>query len=189
MIYATVGTQLPFDRMVHAVDGWAARRERDDVLAQIGPSDRPPRHIRHVPFTSSAECLGHITRAEAVVAHAGMGSIITALQLGRPILVVPRRAELGEHRNDHQLATVGHVADLPGVAVCHDEAELPERLDRLLAEAPPASVIRDRAEQRLLDCLERFVTDGDEADVPASEETPRGPGWLASIVRGLPRRA
>ena len=44
--------------------------------------------------------------AAAIVAHAGMGTILTALETGKRLLVMPRRAALGEHRNDHQLATV-----------------------------------------------------------------------------------
>lgn len=43
--------------------------------------------------------------ARLIVAHAGMGTIISAMTKGKPIIVFPRIAALGEHRNEHQLAT------------------------------------------------------------------------------------
>ena len=69
--------------------------------------------------------------ADAIVAHAGMGTILTALELGKPLLVLPRRASLGEHRNEHQLATARRFADTGRLAVAFDESELAQRLDEL----------------------------------------------------------
>ena len=65
-----------------------------------------------------------IRRARLVVAHAGVGSIVTAGENGRPIVVLPRRARLGEHTSDHQVETVGWLRDKPWVHVADDEAEL-----------------------------------------------------------------
>jgi hypothetical protein len=45
--------------------------------------------------------------------------------------VVPRIAALGEHRNEHQMATAKRFAELGKVNVAFDTAELPAALDRL----------------------------------------------------------
>jgi UDP-N-acetylglucosamine transferase subunit ALG13 len=131
VIFVTVGTQLPFDRLISAVDRWAAVASRPVVFAQIGPTQFVPRHIQHARFISPEQCTERMATAEAIVAHAGIGTILTALELGKPLLVVPRRAEFGEHRNDHQLATARRFAELRWVKVAADEAELPARLDDL----------------------------------------------------------
>ena len=131
MIFVTVGTQLPFDRLVVEVDAWASRQHGRRVVAQIGPTALKPRNIDCRDFISPAECRELMSSARAIVGHAGMGTILTALELGKPILVVPRRAALGEHRNDHQLATARRFAALPGVSVAFDESELPGKLDEL----------------------------------------------------------
>ena len=55
------------------------------------------------PIAMSGRSLGD-SALQVVIAHDEMGSIITALEMGKPIVVMPRRAELGEHRNDHQVA-------------------------------------------------------------------------------------
>jgi UDP-N-acetylglucosamine transferase subunit ALG13 len=130
VIFVTVGTQLAFDRLISAVDAWAEHAEQP-VFAQIGPGGYIPRFIDYENFISPAECLERMANANAIVAHAGMGTIISALELGTPVLVMPRRASLGEHRNDHQLATAARFGDLGQVTVAGDEHELVARLDAL----------------------------------------------------------
>lgn len=68
--------------------------------------------------------------AQVIVSHAGMGSLLTALRHRRPILIMPRKASLGEHRNDHQMATARWMEGRPGVTVAWDEAMIGEALDR-----------------------------------------------------------
>ena len=96
---------MAFDRLVEAVDRWAAERGRTDIFAQIGPSEMRPEHLEWTRFLEPAEYRSRIEEATAVVAHAGVGTILIALELGRPLLVLPRRASLGETRSDHQVAT------------------------------------------------------------------------------------
>lgn len=131
MIFVTVGTQLPFDRLIEAVDAWAGAGSTAPVFAQIGPSRLRPRHIEYAQFISPAECARRMEQASAIVAHAGMGTILTALELGKPLLVLPRRATLGEHRNEHQLATAHRFSELGKLQVAFDESELPSALDQL----------------------------------------------------------
>src|SRR5690242_2073535 len=103
MIFVTVGTQGRFDRLIRTVDEWAGMRAQTDIFAQTGPSDYTPKHISVEPFVSPNEFRKRVETASLVIAHAGMGSIITALELGKQIIVMPRRSDLGEHRNDHQI--------------------------------------------------------------------------------------
>lgn len=132
-ILLTVGTQLPFDRLVRTVDGWAARHPDHTILAQIGADGAPPRHMLHVATLTRAQFAEAVSRADAIVAHAGIGSLLSAIEIGKPILVLPRRAALGEHRNDHQLATAREVSRFANVRVAWSEDELPALLDRTVA--------------------------------------------------------
>jgi UDP-N-acetylglucosamine transferase subunit ALG13 len=156
MIFVTVGTQGSFDRLVRTVDDWAGVRGRSDVFAQIGPSDYRPRHFVASRFLDPAEFRGRIKAARLVVAHAGMGSIITALEQGKPIIVMPRRADLREQRNDHQLATAGYFARQGRIIVAFDERELREKLDSsdaLCAGEP----ICPQASQHLIGTIRAFL--------------------------------
>lgn len=124
MIFVTVGAQMPFDRLVKTVDQWAGENGRDDVFAQIGQSEYRPSNMQWTTFLEPEEFKRKYETAKVIIAHAGTGSIITALQLGKPILVMPRRANLRETRNDHQVATSEQFRRFDSVEVALDENEL-----------------------------------------------------------------
>jgi len=140
MIFVTVGAQMAFDRLIRAVDDWALRRQRDDVFAQVGPSELKTRQIATTRFIDPQEFRRRVSEARIVIAHAGMGSIITALELGKPILVMPRRGDLRETRNDHQVATARQFERSGRIATAMDEAELMDKLDTLDAMSGAAPV-------------------------------------------------
>lgn len=106
-----------------AVDKWAETTDID-VFAQIGQSDIKPQNISFDLFVSPMKAEELFQRASIIIAHAGMGSILTALKYQKPIIVMPRKASLGEHRNEHQLATAEWVMNLNGVVVAYDEDDL-----------------------------------------------------------------
>lgn len=132
MIFVTVGEQLPFDRLIRTIDEWSGASKKE-VFAQIGRSDYTPKYISYKAFLAPEEFKNKFIAAEIIVSHAGMGTIITASELGKPILVMPRQAALGEHRNDHQFSTAKRFSSLNYVTVAFDEAELKTRLDKLAA--------------------------------------------------------
>ena len=130
MIFVTVGSADPFDRLIRAVDEWAGLRSRSDIFAQIGRSNYEPRHIEAVRFLSPSEFRERVRTARLVVAHAGMGSIITAMEAGTPIIVMPKWAHLGEHRNNHQVATAKRFGQKQGIIEAIDEHDLIVKLER-----------------------------------------------------------
>lgn len=156
MIFVTVGTDLPFDRMLKVIDRWAGENHRDDVFAQIGEGAWEPAHISYRHFLQPPEFREKFDAADLIISHAGMGTILTALHGGKPILVMPKRASLGEHRNEHQLATACHMRQIGKVNVAFDETELRKRLDRL-DEIKPPILIGNRASDGLIRGLRDFI--------------------------------
>ena len=159
MIFVTVGTQGQFDRLIRAVDEWAGGRGRTDVFAQTGVSEFSPKHIQTKQFVDPTEFRHHVDSASLVVAHAGMGSIITALELGKPIMVMPRRASFGEHRNDHQVATAKRLAEQGGIIVAFNEKELVDKLDQFKSFGG-AAPIGPSASQDLIATIRNFIEMG-----------------------------
>ena len=159
MIFVTVGAQMAFDRLIEAVDRWAAETGRDDVFAQVGPTEREYEHIQTTRFLAPEAFKGRIQACRAVVGHAGMGTIISALQYGRPVLVLPRRADLRETRNDHQIATARKFAESGRIRAAYDAEELREQLDRIdrWAGEEAASRVSDRASEQLLERIRSFA--------------------------------
>lgn len=132
MIVVTVGMQLGFDRLIAAIDALAPGLGMP-VIAQTGKGSYRPQHMEARETIAPAEFERLVERARLVVAHAGIGTVLTAARCQKPILLMPRRADLSEHRNDHQLATVRKLAERPGILVAMDEAELGPRIAEGLA--------------------------------------------------------
>ncbi|WP_161957394.1 glycosyltransferase [Aestuariivirga litoralis] len=154
-MFVTVGTQLPFDRLIAAVDRWAATADAD-VFAQTGSASYVPEHMAWKRIITGTEANDWIRTADLVVAHAGMGTILTRCETGLPIIVMPRRAELGEHRNEHQSATAKRLAHLPGLTVAENEVEL---FNQLRGFTPLATTRRMEAvaSPMLLAAISEFI--------------------------------
>ena len=86
-----------------------------------------------------------------------MGTIITALELGKPILVVPRLGKLGETRNDHQVATAKRLAEDELVLAAYDEAGFGRQM-KVLERRGGSAQIGARAEDSLLARVREFTT-------------------------------
>jgi UDP-N-acetylglucosamine transferase subunit ALG13 len=131
VIFVTVGGQLPFDRLIRAVDRWAGEERRANVFAQIGRTAFRPRSMEYTPFLTPADFRRRLDEAAYVISHAGIGTLLTALERGKPLLVVPRQARFGESVNDHQVTTAHHFAERGMVAVAFSAGELRQRLAAL----------------------------------------------------------
>lgn len=155
-VFVTVGAQMPFDRLIKAVDGWAASHTGMHIYAQIGESSYRPEHIEYVTLLEPPDFRRRVLWADVLVAHAGMGSILTALQYGKPLLVMPRQGRLKETRNDHQLATALRIKAMSKVAVAMDTDEMPALLDSL-TRLGASELISDRASDQLLSAIRGFI--------------------------------
>jgi exopolysaccharide biosynthesis glucuronosyltransferase PssE len=155
VIFVTVGTQLPFDRLVKAVDEWAGEIDAPAVFAQIGDSLYRPAHMEWAPFLPGVEFRRRIADARLVVSHAGMGNFLAAVEARKPLIVMPRRAALNEHRNDHQLATAKWLRRHAGVTVVEDKAELAAALRR--GDWPTPDALPSEASPELLAAIREFI--------------------------------
>lgn len=143
-VFVSVGSMMAFDRLVRAMDDWAAAHPETPVEIQIGKGVYEPRHAHWVRKLALPEYQARVQACALFVAHCGMGSIISAIESGKPILMLPRLAAQGEHNTDHQLATAKHVGTRPGLHIAADVADLHARATALLAEtaAAPAPIAR-----------------------------------------------
>ncbi len=126
MIFATVGTQLTFDRLVNALR-YLVDTHDHEIVAQTIDQEYEYRAKGHLT------CVKHLTpqafderfaAARLVISHAGIGSIISASRFQKPIILMPRNAELNEHRNNHQADTAARFSGSPGIYIANDEKQI-----------------------------------------------------------------
>lgn len=155
-IFVVVGTQEPFDRMLKAIDAWALKTEFTGIFAQISKAAYIPKGFESTDFISPELFDQKFMTADLIVSHAGMGTIISALQHSKPIIVMPRLARYHEHRNDHQLATAQSFSKLGYVKAVYSEAELNDALDQA-SVMKPAPVIGPGASESLVAFIRDFI--------------------------------
>lgn len=154
MIFVTIGTQAPFDRFIKAIDKIAANIN-EEIIAQTYKSEYQTKNIKTVDFLAPDEFNKLFNDARMIVSHAGMGTIISAMQQEKPIIIFPRIAALGEHRNEHQMATAKKMKELGYVHVAFDEKELKRLL--LSDNIKCLHKLSDSASQSLIDSISDFI--------------------------------
>ena len=165
MIFVTVGHELRFDRLMRALDEWAGTTGYKDIFAQVadlGDDGYAPQNFQWQRFLDPDAFKTNFDQADLIVAHAGMGTIITALTMKKPLLILPRKERLMETRNDHQLATAEQFARREGIYVAKDETELGAELDKLIKNPPPAmsAAASPFADPKLVEAIRGFILEG-----------------------------
>ena len=126
MIFVTLGSQKnQFNRLLKALDEQAsAGKIEDQLFAQTGYSDYVPENYEYKKFLDHEEYAHYQDMADLVIAHGGTGAIMGALKKGKKVIAVPRRFDLGEHNDDHQIQMVSQLAQSGLICCCEDTDEL-----------------------------------------------------------------
>jgi UDP-N-acetylglucosamine transferase subunit ALG13 len=137
-LFVTIGTDHhPFTRVVSWVERWLGDGggQRVDAVIQHGATvvTPGPGKVKQLDYT---DLLAALRGASIVITHAG-ATAMEARSAGHVPIIVPRRPELGEHVDGHQLR-FGRWLEAKGFAViCDTEDELRAALDRAVAASAP----------------------------------------------------
>ncbi|MBW2537111.1 MAG: hypothetical protein JRI55_36830 [Deltaproteobacteria bacterium] len=133
-IFVTVGNRTePFDRLLETVDlALAELTDRVDRLCQLGSCTTRSTTLENVDYLTRSAFRAEIARADAVICHAGVGTIRAAISAGHRPVVLARRAQQGECVNDHQLEIVRALEQRRLVSTVSDGLALRRRLEEML---------------------------------------------------------
>jgi UDP-N-acetylglucosamine transferase subunit ALG13 len=134
LVFVTVGTDHhPFDRLVAWMDDWLASgaKERVRCLIQSGTS-KPPVQTEFDQYFGYQQMETFLSEATVVVCHGGPGTVMMSRWAGKRPIVVPRRHDLGEHVDDHQVAFARRIAAEGEIALAEDAAALTAHLEQAL---------------------------------------------------------
>ena len=162
LVVATVGTDHhPFDRLVRWVDEWFSSRRSDEIrcLVQRGTAQSPV-HVHSTEYLPYDELQAALSDARAVVCHGGPATIMLCVAAGTCPIVIPRRHDLGEHVDDHQVAFARRIAADGVIMLAETQESLEALLERQLQE--PRTAAPDGARASVAETVARFdalVTD------------------------------
>ncbi len=163
MIFVTVGTYpIAFDRLIEAVDRAVGDGIiEEDVFGQIGCCNYKPCNFDYVDMMERGEFRSRLRQATRVISHAGIGTIIAALEYFKPILVMPRRKHFNEHVNDHQFATAVKFERLGHVLAAYETTDLPEKIEQLRTFVPRR---RQPQPEAVVKRIRRFISEMQEQE-------------------------
>ena len=132
MIFIVLGTQkFQCNRLLKAIDHLIEQQLIDEqVFAQQGYSDYVPKHYRSVKFLNKEEFEEKIAECSLVIAHSGVGTILSAINHHKPVIAFPRLRKYKEHVDDHQLdiARAFHKKHL--VLMCNEGDDLSKLIEQ-----------------------------------------------------------
>lgn len=160
MIFLTVGTWYRgYDRLVKAVDDLVADGTIDDeVIAQIGYGSYRPKQMQVITFCSPDEFVAIISRSRLVISHAGIGSVLYAIKLGKPTIVVPRRADLGEAFDNHQFTTSKYLVAEGKILAAYETSDLPAELEKAKTFVPTKNQMTEGIVRTVQEFIDRLVS-------------------------------
>lgn len=136
LILLSLGThQQPFPRALDLVEPLARRGEQ--LVIQHGSTVLRPQmpNTTWVELMAFQDMVDTMTRASHVICHAGVGTIMTALQTGHTPVVIPRRARHHEHVDDHQMDIATRFAEQGLIRCLLPGADLSQMLGPLAGDS------------------------------------------------------
>ncbi len=137
-IFVTLGTHpQEFNRVLREIDSLVKTGKlKGEVFAQTGHSKYVPKNYKARDFLSLDEFSKKMKEADIIITHAGEGNVGIGKNLGKKIIVIPRRKEFNEHTNDHQLELAATVEEKKLGLVAWQENELEKKLSEIKGFTP-----------------------------------------------------
>ncbi len=136
MIFVITGTEaFPFNRLIMELDRLKENKIIDQpVHIQLGSCTYIPKNCsweQWLPFDKMCE---NIKNSDMVIAHAGAGTTLLCLDLGKTPIIVTRQKKYSEHLDDHQIAFARMMENLGYVQAAYDITELENCVNLLLTD-------------------------------------------------------
>lgn len=124
-IFISVGTQLPFDRLIKRVEQAFVNKPEFKLIYQVGVGGYKPSSGEVFETLTPLQYSKAMGECDVLIAHCGTGSIVSSVEFSKPLICMPRRAEFGEHRNNHQVDAASKM-DANAFYVLEDDLDLYE---------------------------------------------------------------
>lgn len=125
MILVTVGTQKQqFYRIFEMVENLNVEEQ---VIMQLGYTVFNSKKHRTTKFLDNFEEM--VKKADIIITHGGVGSVIKALKLKKKIIIVPRLMKYQEHIDDHQQEVAVELFHQNFCLMANNKKELKQNLE------------------------------------------------------------
>lgn len=132
MILVLLGTQdKQFGRLLEAIQREIDNRViKGKVVVQAGCTKFKSNDMEIFDLIPIDDFNELIKKAELIITHGGVGSIVEALKNNKKVIVAPRLKKYNEHVNDHQLQIIDAFADMGYILPLKDFNKLGDLIEK-----------------------------------------------------------
>lgn len=133
MIFVTVGTQdKSFERLIKGIEQAVIEKKiTDKVIVQAGNTKYESDVIEVLNYIPFEKFTDFMNKADIIITHGGVGSILNAIKLGKKVIAVPRLKEYNEHINDHQLQVIKKMTEQGYILSTQNVEEIPNKIKEI----------------------------------------------------------
>lgn len=134
MIFVTLGTSdYPFTRLLKQIDDLIENNIIKNITVQCGNEDYQPKNFTIIKNLDKKEFNEYLKKAEVVITHGGVGTIIDCIKMGKKVIAFPRNTEYGEAKNNHQEQIINNLKNTGSILTgeINDLAKLLEKIKTL----------------------------------------------------------
>ena len=155
MVFVTLGTQKQqFTRLLEDVENSNLLKD-EEIIVQRGNTKYESKRLKLIDFISIDEMKQYIEKAEFVITHGGVGSIIDALNLGKKVLAVPRLKKYTEHVDDHQKEICEKLCEEGYIEQLLEEDSIDEKIEKIRN----SKYKKYENDKKYLDIIEKDIED------------------------------
>lgn len=159
MILILLGTQNnSFHRLLEKMDELVEKGIIEErILVQAGYTKYESKNMKIFDLIPQEELERYQEKADLIITHGGVGSIISSIKKGKKVIAVPRLHEYQEHVNDHQKQIVesfhkkGYIMGVNGVE------ELEEAILKMEKFVPVKYETKEDGNSKMLRIIEEFI--------------------------------
>ena len=132
MIFVTLGTQdKGFRRLLESIEKEIEKGNiKEKVIVQAGCTKYKSNNMEIIDLVSVDDFDKLISEASLVITHGGVGSILTAIRYGKPVIAAARLKKYKEHTNDHQKQIIKEFSDAGYILELRDFNKLGKMVDK-----------------------------------------------------------
>lgn len=156
MILVMLGTQNnSFHRLLEKIDKLIKENIiKEEVVVQAGYTKYETNNMKIVDLMPKDELDKLQDKADLIITHGGVGSIISSLEKGKKVIAIPRLHKYGEHVNDHQKEIVEKFSK-DGCIIGIDDVELLKEAIINSKTFIPKTYVKNN--QKMLNIIEDFI--------------------------------
>lgn len=128
MIFVTLGTfEMKFKRLLDEIE---LLDIKDEVVIQSGYTNFKSSKYKVINFMNKDEFKENLTKADLVICHGGVGSILEAINNNKKVIAIPRLEKHNEHVDDHQIEIVNKFTNNGYILSSQNEKDLKKLIEK-----------------------------------------------------------